>query len=561
MDTLRRLTQQLNLCMNFEEVITFSFISLTCRQNQLSMKRIFVLSSIFISLGIWGLSFVWSNAWWLFILFGPIILVGYYDMIQKKHTIRRNFPVIGNFRYMLERIRPEIMQYFVETDTEGRPFNRLERSLIYQRAKKVNATTPFGTQTNVYAEGYEWLDHSIYPVNQHEIGHDPRVLIGGPDCSKPYSASLYNISAMSFGSLSNRAILALNGGAKMGKFYHNTGEGGLSPYHLKPGGDLTWQIGTGYFGCRNQDGTFSEELFKKGALHPHVKMIEIKLSQGAKPGHGGILPGVKNTEEIAAIRKVEPHTTVFSPPFHSSFSNSEEMMYFIKKLRDLSGGKPIGIKLCVGRKVEFVSICRAMIKTGIKPDFITVDGGEGGTGAAPIEFSNSIGMPLRDGLSFVRDMLDGFDLKKDIRIIASGKIVTGFHIARAIALGADLCNSARGMMLALGCIQALQCNVNTCPVGVATQNKSLIRGLDVDSKAVRVANFHEDTIHNLVELVGAAGIKNPCHITRVMINRRVNMDKVRRFDQIYPIVETGAFLNADTVPERYRELLAREVVI
>ncbi len=525
------------------------------------MKRIFVLSSILISLMIWGLSFIWHGVWWLFIIFGPIILLGYFDMIQKTHAIRRNFPVIGNFRYMLERIRPEIMQYFVETDTDGKPFNRLERSLVYKRAKKVNDTTPFGTQQDVYAEGYEWMDHSIYPVNQHDIGHDPRVTIGGPDCQQPYSASLYNISAMSFGSLSNRAVLALNGGAKAGGFYHNTGEGGISPYHKKPGGDLTWQIGTGYFGCRKDDGTFSEDLFQEQALLPQVKMIEIKLSQGAKPGHGGILPAIKNTEEIATIRKVPPHTTVFSPPYHSSFSNSEEMMHFIQKLRQLSGGKPIGIKLCVGRKVEFVNICQAMIKTGIKPDFITVDGGEGGTGAAPIEFSNSIGMPLRDGLSFARDVLDGFDLKKDIKLIASGKIVTGFHIARAIALGADLCNSARGMMLALGCIQALQCNVNTCPVGVATQDKSLISGLDVDTKAIRVANFHQDTIHNLVELVGAAGIKNPCHITRTMINRRVNMDKVLRFDQIHPPVEVGAFLNKATIPDAYRELLERKEVV
>lgn len=524
------------------------------------MKRIFVVFSILIVLGIWGLSLVWSNAWWLFVIFGPIILIGYYDMLQKKHSIRRNFPVIGNFRYMLEKVRPEIMQYFVETDVDGRPFNRLERSLIYQRSKKGNDTAPFGTQKDVYAEGYEWLDHSIYPVNQHEIGHDPRVKIGGPDCKQPYSASLYNVSAMSFGSLSNRAVLALNGGAKQGGFYHNTGEGGVSPYHKKNGGDLVWQVGTGYFGCRNNDGTFSDELFAAEAGNSQVKMIEIKLSQGAKPGHGGILPAIKNTEEIAAIRKVQPNTTVFSPPSHTAFSNSEEMLLFVQKLRQLSGGKPIGIKLCIGRKVEFINICKAMLKTGIKPDFVTIDGGEGGTGAAPIEFSNSIGMPLRDGLAFARDVLDGFDLKKDIKIIASGKIVTSFHVARAIALGADLCNSARAMMMALGCIQALQCNVNTCPVGVATQDKSLIKGLDVDSKAVRVASFHKDTIHNLVELIGAAGIDKPHRITRTMINRRINMDKVLRFDQIYPPVPIGSFLNEATIPAGYRALLERVAV-
>jgi len=505
-------------------------------------KQIFIALSIvavicIAALSIWTLSTLWSL---LFI--GPIIIIGYVDVFQSKHAIRRNFPVLGNFRYMLEKIRPEIMQYFVETDTEGMPINRINRSLVYQRAKKVNDTTPFGTQMDVYDIGYEWMDHSIY-AKKFEKEKSLRVSVGGKACSKPYSASILNISAMSFGSLSKNAVLAMNTGAKIGGFAQNTGEGGISAYHLQPGGDLIWQIGTGYFGCRTKEGDFSPEAFQKNAAAENVKMIEIKISQGAKPGHGGILPASKNTKEIATIRGVEPHKDIHSPPSHRAFTNPEELMQFIKQLRELSGGKPVGIKLCIGKKVEFEELCQAIIETQIKPDFITVDGGEGGTGAAPVEFSNSLGMPLRDGLSFVIDTLRGYDLKKDIKVIASGKVFSGFHMARLIALGADMVNVARSMMLATGCIQALQCNTNTCPVGVATQNKSLMKGLVVHDKAQKVANFHEETINSFMELIAAAGVGRPGELKRAHINRRISMNQVLKYSDIYPEVLERTYLN------------------
>jgi glutamate synthase domain-containing protein 2 len=505
-------------------------------------RKIFIISSIIIILITASISLFWKPILWSLIVTFPIILIGYADVIQTKHTIRRNFPVLGNFRFILEKIRPEIMQYFVETDTEGRPINRLFRTLIYERAKKENDTTPFGTQMDVYRSGYEWMGHSIYAKNHADLKHEPRILVGGPDCKKPYSASILNISAMSFGALSQNAVLAMNTGAKKGGFAHNTGEGGVSPYHKQPGGDLIWQVGTGYFGCRKEDGSFCPDTFQKNASIDNVKMIEIKISQGAKPGHGGILPASKNTPEIAAIRHVKPHTDVLSPPGHTAFKDAEGLMFFIKQLRDLTGGKPIGFKICIGKKEEFEDLCKAMISTGIKPDFISVDGGEGGTGAAPIEFSNSLGMPLRDGLSFAIDLLNGYNLKKDIKVIASGKIFSGFHMARVIAIGADMCNSARAMMMATGCIQALQCNTNTCPVGVATQNKSLMKGLDVKDKATRVANYHEETVKSFIELMAAAGLSHPNELKRNDIKRRVSMTQVLNYNEIYPNVKTGAYL-------------------
>jgi len=502
----------------------------------------FVLISVSVVIIILMISYYWPPVLWFFLLIVPLIFMGIVDMIQTKHAIRRNFPVIGRMRYFLESIRPEIMQYFVETDTEGRPINRIFRTLVYQRSKKENDTTPFGTQMDVYKSGYEWMDHSMYVQNTYDKHETPRVKIGGNNCKKPYDACLLNISAMSFGSLSNNAILALNKGAKIGGFAHNTGEGGISLHHLEHGGDLIWQVGTGYFGCRTEDGNFCPDTFRKSAIKEQVKMIEIKLSQGAKPGHGGVLPAIKNTEEIAKIRHIEPNIDVLSPPSHSAFSNATEMMNFIKELRDLSGGKPVGFKLCVGKKDEFEGICKAMIDTGIKPDFITVDGGEGGTGAAPVEFTNSIGMPLREGLVFVHDTLVGYDLKKEIKIIASGKIFSGFHMVRAKALGADLCNSARAMMLSIGCIQARECNINTCPTGVATQNKSLIKGLVVEEKAQRVANYHEETIHSFMEMIAAAGLKSHEEIQRKHINRRVGMHNIAKYDEIYPSIKKGSLL-------------------
>jgi glutamate synthase domain-containing protein 2 len=481
-----------------------------------------------------------------FIVIAPIILIGLIDITQKKQTIRRNFPIIGNFRYLLEKVRPEIMQYFVETDTEGKPINRLFRSLIYQRAKNETSTSPFGTQWDVYRPGYEWIDHSIYAADPSELECEQRVLVGGKDCLKPYSASRLNISAMSFGSLSKNAVLAMNAGAKIGGFAQNTGEGGLSPYHLQPGGDLIWQIGTGYFGCRTENGEFDPELFQKKATLDNVKMIEIKLSQGAKPGHGGILPAIKNTEEIAAIRHVKPHTTVNSPPAHTAFIDAEGLMHFIKKLRDLSGGKPVGFKVCIGKKAEFMDICKAMITTGIKPDFIAIDGGEGGTGAAPIEFADSIGMPLRDGLSFAIDALNGYDLKKDIKVIATGKVFNGFHIARLIAIGADMVSMARAMMLATGCIQALQCHLNTCPTGVATQDKGLMKGLVVEDKALRVANLHKATIKSFIELMSASGVLSADELSREHINRTVGATRVLKYSEIYPNIPVGKYLKSQT---------------
>ena len=486
--------------------------------------------------------------WWMFLVIVPLIIMGIYDMIQTKHAIRRTFPIFGRGRYMMEWLRPKIYQYFVESDIDGRPFNRTERSIIYQRAKKEVDTTPFGTQLDVYGEGYEFMNHSIAAKNFDKINNHPRVNIGGPDCKQPYNASIYNVSAMSFGSLSVNAVLALNGGAKIGNFAHNTGEGGLSKYHLQQGGDIIFQLGTGYFGCRTPDGNFSDSHFAETVDHEAIKMIELKLSQGAKPGHGGILPAKKNTPEIAAIRGVTPYTDVMSPPYHSAFGTPMELCYFIQKLRTLSKGKPIGFKLCVGHRSEFLAICKAMVQTGIIPDFITVDGGEGGTGAAPLEFSNYVGMPMIEGLAFVHDALIGFDLRKKIKIFASGKILSSFHVFRAMALGADACYSARAMMMALGCIQALECNKNTCPTGVATQMPELVAGLVVEDKKVRVANFHANTIHSFVELLGAAGLENTNQIRRSMINRRVTASEIRRYDQIFPYLHTGCLLNNATVP-------------
>lgn len=504
----------------------------------MTYRQGFFIAYILLILASGAISYALNTHWHWFIS-GPILLIASLDMFQTSHSIRRNFPIIGNLRYLLEMVRPEIMQYFVETDTEGRPLNRIIRSMVYQRAKNVNDTSPFGTQLNVYEEGYEWLNHSMYPTNYQELDHDPRVLIGGTNCKKPYRSSLLNVSAMSFGSLSKNAILALNQGAKAGKFAHNTGEGGISDYHLKGGGDLIWQIGTGYFGCRTNDGLFNEKAFEEKAHLDQVKMIEVKISQGAKPGHGGILPGRKNTPEIAKIRGVEPYTDVLSPAFHRAFSGPEGLLNFIEKLRTLSGGKPVGFKICLGRKDEFNQICEAMKTTNIKPDFISIDGGEGGTGAAPVEFSNSLGTPMLDALAYAYDTLVQYGLKDEISLLASGKIISSFDIARTLAVGADACYSARAMMLALGCIQALKCNTNTCPVGVATQHPALTKGLHVPDKTERVTQYHRNTIHSFIEMLGAVGLTRPQQLSRDDIYRRVSNDKVLRYSQIYPYHRLG----------------------
>lgn len=520
------------------------------------MRKVFIVCSLLVLAVLLVFSYFWAPVLWAFLIVGPIIIIGLLDIIQKRHSILRNFPVIGHLRFIMEAIRPELYQYFIESDTNGTPFSRLSRNLIYQRAKLQEDTRPFGTELDVYAEGYEWINHSIAAIEYKELDLDLRVQVGGPQCTQPYSASVLNISAMSFGSLSENAILALNGGAKMGNFAHNTGEGGLSEHHLEPGGDIIWQIGTGYFSCRHLDGTFDYNAYTERSLKPQVKMIEIKLSQGAKPGHGGILPGVKVSEEIAKIRLVEPHKDVISPPGHTAFTTPLEMIAFIQKLRELSGGKPVGFKLCVGNKSEFISICKAIVKTGIYPDFITVDGGEGGTGAAPLEFTNSVGMPLREALAFVYDTLVGFAIKKHIRIIASGKISNGFEMVKNFALGADMCNSARGMMFALGCVQALECHKNTCPTGVATQDQGLMKGLVISDKKVRVANFHKLTVTTAVQLIGAAGVKHSEHVNRNHIHRRISTTHVETYEDTYPYLTEGCLLQ-EPYPEHYRADMQR----
>lgn len=508
-----------------------------------SRNRLILITSIIVVL-ILGFSILWEPLLWAFVLVGPVILIGVYDLIQRKHTILRNFPFIGHFRFWLESLGPELHQYFVESDTDGTPFTRTQRAIIYKRAKKTMETHPFGTEQNVYSDGFEWAPHSIYPKDVMET--PPRVHFGGEECKQPYDAAIYNISAMSFGALSSNAVRALNKGALMGEFYHDTGEGGISPYHLENGGDLVWEIGSGYFGCRTKDGNFSEELFRKQATLEVVKMIEIKLSQGAKPGHGGVLPASKNTPEIAEIRGVEPYTKVVSPAYHKAFSDASGLLKFVRKLRELSDGKPVGFKLCIGSRQEFIDICESIIDTGIKPDFITVDGSEGGTGAAPIEFSDSMGMPLEEGLAFVVDTLNGYGLKKDIRVIAGGKIVTGFDIVKNLCLGADTCNSARGMMFALGCIQALRCDSNECPTGVTTHKKSLVNGLVVSNKSIRVKNFQEETVKAALELLAAIGISDLSQLNRSMIMKRLDQNKTISFEELYPTVKYGAYVNNRT---------------
>lgn len=518
-----------------------------------NMRFKFTVASIVLFAATAAGAIFWSlHVLWSLILLVPLFIMGVVDMLQTHHAIRRNFPIIGRLRYFMEFVRPAIQQYFVESDLSGRPFNRRTRSLVYQRAKNVTETVPFGTQVDVYEEGYEWMTHSTYPLDYKKMNQHPRVRVGGADCKKPYDLSLLNVSAMSYGSLSKQAVLALNTGAKKGGFAHNTGEGGVSPYHLQAGGDLIWQVGTGYFGCRADDGTFSAERFKKTVANPQIKMVEIKLSQGAKPGHGGILPAKKNTPEIAAIRGVQPFTDVLSPPFHTAFNSAEGLMKFIGQIRELSDGLPVGFKLCIGSEKEFYDICKAMLKTGILPDFITIDGGEGGTGAAPVEFSDALGMPLREGLSFAVDTLRGFGLKSKIRVIASGRVTSGFDIAKNLALGADACNSARAMMLALGCIQALECNTNKCPTGVATQDPKLAVGLDVGDKSERVYNFHHKTLHAFVELLAATGLAQPSDLQRRHIYRRISGSKVMRYDQLYPLIPVGCLLNSENLPELYK---------
>jgi glutamate synthase domain-containing protein 2 len=473
-------------------------------------------------------------------VFGGLTLVGLSDLVQKRHSVLRNYPIMAHLRFIIEEIRPEIRQYLFESETDGSPFSRDRRALVYQRAKMQLDKRPFGTQLPVYADGFEWILHSLAPK---PVARAPfRIAIGGPDCKQPYSASVFNISAMSFGALSANAIRALNGGAKAGGFAHDTGEGGFSPYHGEKGGDIIWEIGSGYFGCRTPEGAFSPEKFASVARNPQIKMVEIKLSQGAKPGHGGVLPAAKVTEEISAIRGVPMGRDCVSPPAHSAFSTPLEMMEFIAKLRDLSGGKPVGFKLCLGQPVEFLSLCKAMLASGVTPDFIVVDGKEGGTGAAPLEFMDHLGTPMREGLNFVHNALVGAGLRDKVKLGCSGKILTAFDMARAMALGADWCNSARGFMFAVGCIQSLSCHTDTCPTGVATQNPWRGRAIHVPDKAERVANFHAATLHCLAELTAAAGLDHPNQFELDHFRRRVSETTVTSFADLFPTMQRAEFL-------------------
>jgi glutamate synthase domain-containing protein 2 len=499
------------------------------------------------AVGLLLFSFTWvafhvGGGWALLCLF--LLGLGWRDTQQRRHSVLRNYPIIGHLRFLLEFIRPEMRQYFVESDSEAAPFSRAQRSLVYQRAKGDADNRPFGTQLDVKANGYEWINHSMAPSKIDSA--DFRVVIGagGTSCSQPYNASIFNISAMSFGALSANAILALNGGAKRGGFAHDTGEGSISAHHRVHGGDLIWEIGSGYFGCRNPDGSFNEEHFTENAMSPQVKMVEIKLSQGAKPGHGGVLPGPKVTAEIAAARGVPIGADCISPARHSAFSTPVEMLRFIERLRQLSGGKPTGFKLCIGHPWEWFALAKAMLETNLLPDFIVVDGAEGGTGAAPLEFTDHVGAPLQEGLLLVHNTLVGLNLRPRIKIGCAGKVVSAFDVARNMALGADWCNAARGFMFALGCIQAQTCHTGACPTGVTTQDPQRQKALVVPDKMERVWRFHENTLHALKELVQAAGLAHPGDISASHIVRRSDDGSVSLLANQLPFVKPGALLAA-----------------
>jgi glutamate synthase domain-containing protein 2 len=485
----------------------------------------------------------------LALLFLALTLLGARDTRQARHAVLRNYPVIGHLRFLLEYIRPEMRQYFIESDSEAAPFSRQQRSLVYQRAKGDSDKRPFGTQMDVHAIGYEWINHSLQPSSL--ATHDFRVTLG-EGRAQPYRASVFNISAMSFGALSAHAVLALNEGARRGGFAHDTGEGSISRHHRANGGDLIWEIGSGYFGCRHPDGSFSEERFVENARLPQVKMLELKLSQGAKPGHGGVLPGAKVTPEIAEARGVPVGVDCVSPSSHRAFATPIEMLHFIDRLRDLSGGKPTGFKLCIGHPWEWFAIAKAMLETGIVPDFIVVDGAEGGTGAAPLEFTDHVGAPLQEGLLLVHNTLVGLNLRDRVRIGCAGKVITAFDIARAMALGADWCNSARGFMFALGCIQAQSCHTGACPTGVTTQDPLRQRALHVPTKAQRVLNYHQQTLHALRELVEAAGLQHPSEISASHIVRRHSEQGVKLLANLLPFVARGELLTGEMPHQVFR---------
>lgn len=488
------------------------------------------------------------TAVWPFALSGPLLALGLWDLMQRDHTLRRTYPISAHFRWLFEWVRPYMRAYLLDSDVEGRPFSHRQRALVYRRAKGEDGVDAFGTQLDVARPGHEWINHSIAPHEKSEDGF--RVTIGGHDCTRPYHASILNISALSFGSLSGHAIEALNLGAKAGGFYHDTGEGGISEHHLKHGGDLVWEIGTGYFGCRTKDGGFDAEEFARKAAIDQVKMIEVKLSQGAKPGKGGMLPGEKVNQAIADARGVPKGQSVYSPARHTVFDTPREMIEWIADLRRLSGGKPVGFKLCIGHRWEFLAIVKAMLDTGITPDFIVIDGAEGGTGAAPVELSDHVGTPLREGLVFAVNALIGAGLRDRIKIGVAGKIFDGHTMAAALALGADWCNSARAFMFALGCVQTRKCHTDACPAGVATQNAWREAGLVVDRKAPRVASFHRETVDALAEYVAAAGLRHPSELQPAHLRVRHGTNEVRSADKIYRYLGDGDLLSGEA-PDDY----------
>ncbi|WP_410211075.1 FMN-binding glutamate synthase family protein [Aquirhabdus sp.] len=497
---------------------------------------------------------IYEHVWWLALITGAFVVLGFRDRFQSHHAILRNYPIIGHMRFLFEEFRPEIRQYFIESDTDELPFSRDQRSLVYQRAKKENDTRAFGTISNLYEGGSEWMTQSIGAMTLKD--HDFRIVIGGKDCLQPYSCSVFNISAMSFGALSANAIRALNRGAELGNFYHDTGEGSMSPYHLESKGDIVWEIASGYFGCRTLEGKFDPEEFQSKATNPQVKMIEIKISQGAKPGLGGLLPAGKVTPEIARTRGIPVAQDCVSPPAHTAFTTPRELIAFIKQLRDLSGGKPVGFKLCIGHPWEFMAIVKAMLLTDTYPDFIVVDGAEGGTGAADVEFMDHIGMPLRDGFLMVHNTLVGAGIRDKIRVGVSGKIISGFDVARMLALGADWCNSARGFMFALGCIQSRSCNTDRCPTGVATQDPYRQQALVVPDKAQRVKNFHEGTLAALAEIMGAVGVTHPDDLEPYHVIRRGPDGQIRLFSKHYYFLKDSSLITGEEQSDVYTQLWA-----
>lgn len=485
---------------------------------------------------------MWISPWWWIagVLLALLGLLGAWDLVQRRHSVLRNYPVIGHARFLMERLRPELQQYFVERNFDGRPFDRDVRSIVYERAKGTDAEEPFGTERDVYQPGHEFLVPSMRPSAVPET--PPRVRIGGPDCTQPYDMALLNVSAMSFGSLSANAVLALNSGAAGGRFAHDTGEGGISDYHLRPGGDLVWEIGTGYFGCRTSDGGFDAGRFAERAAHDHVKCVSLKLSQGAKPGIGGVLPGAKVNAEIAQVRGVPQGKTVVSPPYHQVFSTPRELVRFVARMRELAAGKPAGFKICLGSRRQFLAVCKAMLEEGTAPDFIIVDGAEGGTGAAPLEFADHVGTPLTDGLLTVHNALVGAGLRDRIKIGVSGKVATGSDLVKRLLQGADYANSARAMMFAVGCIQAQRCHTNTCPTGVTTQDPRRARALDVADKSVRVQRFQEATVASALQIMASMGVTDPGQLRPHMLQRRIDPYTLRSFDEMYEWLEPGQLL-------------------